>query len=152
MKQITIDSLVSPEFVGYGDRGAIWHDGQLIWHDSLSAAPNPYQPHTGKPWALAYGWIAPGRYKWRYYTGSEKHSPCLLINEGGSVPTRNPNENHSSAFEATEVLIHCGETEDWRGSAACCTVAPSLWPSFIACFGPTDSGEIAIIDKRGAIQ
>jgi len=147
MKLITIDSLVTPEYSGYGDRGAIWSGNDLVWHDYLSACPNAVQPNTGKPWPTVYAWIAPGVYKWRYYTGSIKHSPCILINEGGVVPTRNANINHQGLFEATEVLIHCGFSTTHRGSAACITVSPTLWPSFISCFDPLDHGEIAIIDK-----
>jgi hypothetical protein len=148
-KSIIIDCLSSPDRLGYNDRGTVLFDDRIVWHDSLRSSPNPYQPSTGKKWDLVYGWLAPCSTTWECIN-SPKHGKCLLLNDGAELPARYPNSNHEGRLVVSEVEVHCGETEDWPGSAACCTVAPSLWPSFIKYFELGDTGQIAIIEKTAA--
>jgi hypothetical protein len=55
--------------------------------------------------------------------------------------------NHENRSVVDAVEVHCGDSAENRGSAACCTVHPDLSPSFIDLFEIGDTGELAIIDK-----
>jgi hypothetical protein len=145
-KSIIIDCLSTPDRLGYNDRGTVLIDDAIVWHDSLRSSPNPYQPSTGKKWSEAYGWIAPCVTEFECII-SPKHGKCLMLNDGGELPARFPNSNHGGKLVVSAVEVHCGETADWPGSAACQTVAPDLWPDFIKYFELGDKGQIAIIDK-----
>jgi hypothetical protein len=126
-KSIIIDCLSSPDRLGYNDRGTVLFDDRIVWHDSLRSSSTTWE-----------------------CINSPKHGKCLLLNDGAELPARYPNSNHEGRLVVSEVEVHCGETEDWPGSAACCTVAPSLWPSFIKYFELGDTGQIAIIEKTAA--
>jgi hypothetical protein len=145
-KSIIIDSLSTPDRLGYNDRGTVLFDDVVVWHDSLSACPNPYKPSIGTPWKECYGWIAPLSTEWEC-VNSPKHGKCLLLNGGGELPARFPNANHDGRLVVSEVELHCGFDSQWRGSSACATVRPDLWPDFIKYFEIGDKGQIAIIDK-----
>ena len=99
-KLITIDSLVTPLVMGYGDKIAVWENdttGNMLFHSSCSCCPNPYQYGTNKSWESVYAWIAPGEYVWDCRI-TPKHGKCLAINGMGRVATRNANTNHDGEF------------------------------------------------------
>jgi hypothetical protein len=148
-KAIIIDSLSTPDRLGYNDRVTVLFDDKIVWHDSCRSSPNPYQPSTGKKWDLVYGWIAPCSTDF-WCVDSPKHGKCLLLNSGAELPARYQNVNHDNRMVVSAVEVHCGETEDWPGSAACITIAPSIWQSFINNFELGDNGQIAIIVKGTA--
>ena len=151
IKSIVIDSLSVPDFLGYNDRGTILCDNAIVWHDSLSCCPNPYQPSTGKKYRMAYGWVAPCSATFECWS-SPKHGKSLKLNDLGPVPARYPDlSNGAPKMTCSAVEIHCGQNHDWRGSAACITVDPGVWPSFIKFFEIGDKGQIAIIDKTGGV-
>jgi hypothetical protein len=145
-KIITIDSLSTPDRLGYNDKGAVFFDDVLVWHDAVSTCPNPYRSSTREKWRSAYGWIAPCSTTWECVT-HPKHGKCLLLAKGLELPARYPNVNHDGRAVIAEVFIHCGYTADWRGSAGCLTVPTELWPDFIKYFELWESGNISIIDK-----
>jgi hypothetical protein len=148
-KDIIIESLSTPDRLGYNDKIAIIKDDQsTAFHCQCSACPNPYRASDGAQWKDVYGWIACNdklhAYTWECTT-TPKHGKCLSINDGGAVPTRFIDKNNGKA-EAYSVLIHCGYNDTWRGSAACCTLPPLIWPTFIAFFELNETGNLYVLD------
>jgi hypothetical protein len=148
-KKIIVESIVTPDVSGYGDKIVLSSNGDLLFNGDGSCCPNPTKPNTTLRWTACYGWVSctPDNkpLSWRCWE-SGKHGKCLLINEGGRVPTRNPNANHGGNFFAEAVELHCGFSETWRGSAACITIPPSLWPSFIGQIEIGETGIMRIVD------
>ena len=144
-KTIICDIRSTPDQAGYLDRGTViaGDDKSTLWHDSMSSCPNPYQLSTGQKWKKVYGWCGtPGNYAWECVQ-TALHGVCLRLsncNGEGKVPTCNANSNHRGEHWADGVLVHCGDSEIWRGSAACHTIAPSKWPDFIALFAIGETG------------
>jgi hypothetical protein len=147
---IIIDVRSTPEQLGYLDRISVLENDELVYHDDCSTCPNPYKPKDIRiKWKSAYAWISCGEYEWSKYLLSQKHSPCLILNSGGAVPTRFPNLNHFNRLFATEIMIHSGQTDQWRGSAGCITIPPKSWGKFISLFWNDDSGKIIIREWQG---
>jgi hypothetical protein len=147
----TIDAIRkgTPETPGYADSVAVIEDGNEIYNDGFSTEPNPYQPSTMKPWHDVYCRIAEGQYAWQFLVTHEKYGRCILINGSAQVPTLNPNPNHNKAYYATEIFIHCGDSEIWRGSRGCLTVPPSKAHEFFGLFNENETGKL-ILRKAAA--
>ena len=134
--------------LGFGDAVSVTVGDVAVYGGHCSSCPNPFRPSDMLPWEAAYGWIAPGRYQYRYHT-SPKWGPCLMLEEGGPVDARLPNANHDGARYLTEVLIHAGGTgknAHWRGSAGCITIPPGDWADFLSHFEPGDRGTVWVHD------
>jgi len=145
---------VNPKF-GYGDQYEIKDGKSILFSGHCSTCPNPFSIQTNWPWEECYGWIAPGEYPIQA-TDHKKYGRCLLINDGLSVASRNPNPNHDKEKIMSEVFIHKGaiasENPNWRGSRGCPTVPPWDWDKFISCFGRREKGILIIkdfLDNRG---
>jgi hypothetical protein len=148
MKLIFIVSKSTPEQFGYLDRGSVIIDDEtILWHGSMSCCPNPHQVSTKKPWREAYGWLQCSEYPWECIN-HPKHGKCILLASGAELPARAPNVNHNGRAVVTEVMIHKGQSSSWRGSAACLTLDPDMWGSFICCFEIGEKGRIII--QQGA--
>ena len=149
-KSLIIQSLSTPDRLGYNDKISIVRDDEsMAFHCPCSACPNPYRPSDGALWRDAYGWIACNTketpYPWQCVE-SPKHGKCLLLNGGGELPARFPNSNHGGRAVVSEVEIHCGSTEQWRGSAACITLPPFIWLAFIGYFQLNETGNLYVYD------
>lgn len=146
MKSLIISSVSFPDEIGYLDKYTIADSlGNVMRHDVCSACPNPTQPKTGKAWQDVYGWLAPIRCIAQCVDHGAKRKH-IVLNNGWFLPARLPNANHGGLPIINEALMHCGDSETWRGSAACCTVPPSGWQSFIDCFSVGELISFAIID------
>jgi hypothetical protein len=151
-KQIIIWSMSVPEDMGYRDRLLINQEALTKFHCQCSTCPNPYTPPP-KPkisWRDAYGWIACNTvdtpYTWECINDETAgHGKCLSVNSLGKVPTRFLDKNNNAMY-ALGVLIHCGFSDMWRGSAACITLPPMIWPAFIDRFTIGEKGMLYIID------
>jgi hypothetical protein len=146
MKTLDIIRRSTPEERAYLDSILLIEDGNELWTGLGSACPNPYQPSTEKPWHDVYAMIAPGEYE-AVCCNRKKHFKCLALT--GRIPTINPNVNHGGEYFAEGILVHCGDTEIWRGSAGCITIPPSKWSDFIVLFSFDEAVKI-ILRKAGA--
>lgn len=170
-KDIIIQSLSTPDRMGYNDKiNIVIDDTQNGFHCPCSACPNPFKiVKPGKPdidgsiaviekhypWRQVYGWIACNDkeypYTWQCIT-SPKHGKCLLLNGGGELPARYPNSKHDGRLVVSAVEIHCGETKNWRGSAACITLPPFIWQGFIGYFQLNETGNLYVLDYTNMEQ
>jgi hypothetical protein len=145
VKFIEIDSIVTPDFPGYGDKAKVYLGNDLRFESACSACPNPYRPSDNTPWQRAYGWLALGEYLWECME-SVKHGKCLRLADGWIVPARLPNVNHDGRAVLDGVEVHRGDSMTWRGSAGCLTLPPNIWAAFISLFDIGDTGAIRIMD------
>ena len=147
-KNIIIQSMSTPDQDGYRDKLLIEKDGKTGFHCQCSVCPNQFRPIDRVKWDKAYGWVACNTvdtpYSWQCIA-NPKHGKCLEINKGDKVPTRNFDTNNGGMF-AVGVLIHCGQTDTWRGSAACITLPPLIWFTFINSFLYGETGLLYISD------
>jgi hypothetical protein len=162
VKKILGFRLSAPEKPGYPDKCRIEdvENGMIIFDfHSFSTNPNPVRPSDGAPWKKAYGQLFPGELKFECVT-TPKHGKCLSLNSGGdcktTFPNLNPETKHPGSYTAQACLIHCGfrgkadPKGPWRGSAACQTFDPEVWPSFIANFELGERGIYILIDEQKA--
>jgi hypothetical protein len=96
------------------------------------------------PWPEVYVRIAEGTYNYELIPEHTKYGRCILINNGGEVPTLNPNPNHNKAYIATEIFIHVGFSMSWRGSRGCLTIDPDHEEAFFACFDDHEKGKLIL--------
>jgi hypothetical protein len=108
--------------------------------------PNPTKPGTTLRWTACYAQIAPGLIPWTCEI-TEKHGKCIVFNDYQKVPTTNPDINNGGKFFATAVLIHCGYSPTWPGSAACQTVFQDDWLTFISHFQVGQNGIYELVDN-----
>lgn len=144
MKILDIIRTGTPETPGYNDTFAIIENGIELLTGHLSTEPNPYQPSTMMPWEAVYARIAEGSYGWQLIPNHAKYGRCILVNGGAAVPTLNPNPNHNRAYVATEIFIHTGDANSWRGSRGCLTVQPVKADEFFAVFGDLETGKLIL--------
>jgi hypothetical protein len=144
-KSIVVESKSCPDDHGYQDKIVVFDDNKVAFHSACSACPNPFQHSTKKHWREVYGWVSCEEYSFEAIE-SEKRGKCILINSGLAIPARYPNPNHNGLEIVTEVFIHKGWSDSWRGSAGCITIPPTDWPEFINCFELGEEGELAIVD------
>lgn len=144
MKILDIIRTGTPETPGYNDTFAIIENGIELLTGHLSTEPNPYQPSTMMPWEAVYARIAEGSYGWQLIPNHAKYGRCILVNGGAAVPTLNPNPNHSRAYIATEIFIHHGDTNTWRGSRGCPTVSPVGEAAFFKVFDDNEKGKLIL--------
>jgi len=117
--------------------------GTLIKGIRGSTFPNPYKPKNPEiKLDKAYGCIQTGEYRFEMYP--YKGHPALLLNKGGKIPTINANPNQNGNHYATEIFIHKGWNEFWRGSAACLTIHPDDWDVFISYFDDNSIGTVIV--------
>ena len=142
----TIDAIRkgTPESAAYKDSVAVIEDGNELYNDGFSTEPNPYQPTTMKPWTEVYARIAEGVYGWQLVPNHERYGRCILINGGAAVPTLNPNRHHNNGYIATEIFIHCGDSETWRGSRGCFSLPPSKAKDFFNLFADYETGKLVL--------
>jgi hypothetical protein len=133
MKTIDIIRKSVPESVGYMDSIALFENGDILWEGSGSSCPNPCKPSNKLPWQDAYAMIKEGEYKGQCGV-FPRFLKSIRLNEGGIIPTINPNSNHGGRYISNGIFIHCGDTEVWRGSSGCITIPPSCWDDFISKF------------------
>ena len=152
-KDLLIESIATPDQDGYRDKIVILQDNKSVFHCKCSECPNPYRPNDGALWASVYAWVACNTketpYRWKCVS-TPKHDKCLMLNDGGAVPTRNI-DIHTGKKYATAVELHCGATENWRGSMACITFPPTVWPAFIGEFLFGETGLLYIVDYSKTI-
>jgi hypothetical protein len=143
-KIIDIIRRTTPEDSTYGDDLSLMEGGVELWRGPCSTHPNPFQPATKKPWYDVYAQIAEGVFGWQFNPAHPKFGRCCLINGGAAIPTVNPNANHRGKYYATEVFLHAGDSETWRGSKACLTIPPSAAAVFFGLFVGGETGKITI--------
>jgi hypothetical protein len=142
--------LSTPDQSGYPDSVRLLNSDtgdMLVWESKrYRSNPNPTKPNTTLRWMACYAQIAPGVYPW-VCKETPKHGKCIALNDEGKIPTTNPDVNNGNQFFATAVLIHCGFSPTWSGSAACQTVHPDDWPDFISHFTLGQTGIYELIDQ-----
>jgi len=150
-KKIVIESIVDPDILGYEDKIVIATNGSILYHGICSACPNPRKPliKGGTPWTDAYGWIACGTYKFTTVKNI-KFGKWLILENGGIVQSRNPNPNHSGRHILTQVGLHKGWSDTWRGSAGCITIPPKTYNNFFQHFAIGETGELSIVNFYAA--
>ena len=135
----------SPKELGYHDKYVLFDSDSSHPIDSgkCGTNPNPLRKSDNKPWDSAFAQIASGTYPFTYGS-TPKHKQCLLVKNGGQVPTTNGNVNHDWNHYATSILVHNGDNQHNRGSKGCCTIEPSQWNDFISKFKKGDKGMLTI--------
>ena len=133
-----------PETPGYADSVAVLLDGVTLYEGEISSEPNPYQPSTMQSWVRVYARVAEGAYVWQLIPNHSKYGRCLLLNGGAVVKTENPNQNHNGRYEASEIFIYRGDTDNWRGSRGCLTVPPKAAEKFFSVFDDLETGKLTI--------
>lgn len=146
---VVISTPTLPKF-GYADHYVmIEGDGTAITSGHCSSCPNPFRPKTLIPWTQAYGWIAPGKYKWECVL-HPKFGKSLLINGGEQIPSRIPNSNHKNQLVISEVFWHAGgigsKNPEWRGSAGCLTSHIEEFDKMISFITTGERGTLTIHD------
>ncbi len=141
---IKANRLSTPDQSGYLDKCEILNDETLLYTTKrFSSNPNPTKPNTTLRWAACYAQIALGKYPYTCIN-SPKHGKCIALCNLGmcetTLPNMNPDTVHVGSKEAYDVEIHCGFSPTWRGSAACQTVHPEDWETFIVNFKLGDTG------------
>jgi hypothetical protein len=144
-KVLVIESKVTPDVGGYGDKLAILDDNKLTYHCECSCCPNPFSPILRTKWSRNYGWLACSTYSWLCIQ-HRKYKKCLILNSGGRCNTRLSNPKQDGNYFMRGVFVHKGFTEKWRGSAGCITVPPRLWVNFISYFVVDEVGILRIVD------
>jgi len=148
-KNILFVSSSSPEEPGYCDWVSVIENNQLLFHSWASVCPNPRKPilKGGAHWRKAYAFLKPCQAKYTFRCIQHyRYGKCILINDGGPVPTRYPNPNQKNQYFAKGVFAHKGWSRWWRGSAGCLTIPPDVWRSFMRLFEIGETGTISIID------
>jgi hypothetical protein len=151
MKRLILESIATPDIHGYPDRYALADDDdcRLIVHGACSCCPNPTKPQTGAHWSCAYAWADCGEYS-GVVVQHPKYGKCILINNGGKIPARflNPNKK-STCYDSpflSEVFVHSGSTNEWRGSAGCPTLPPDEFKSLMQRLKIGEKLIVAIVD------
>lgn len=129
----TVNTSPTENILGFQDHVTVLDtQGKLAWSGMGSALPNGTK--NGESWLLHFGCLAPGSYRARVVI-HEKYGRCILIEEAGRVPSRNPNPNHGGAYYLTEVFVHAANVGYnnplWRGSAGCPTIHRDHFESFM---------------------
>ena len=124
--EFTRDSI--PEFpeCGYGDTVKLYNGTTALIVFRCSTCPNPFHPGDHGKWEDYYAMVDFGEMKGKCIQ-HEKYGKCILINDGGKVPTLNADQNHSGEKFATQIFVHAGgglQEGFWRGSAGCFTLSP----------------------------
>lgn len=138
-----------PEY-GYGDHWEVLNDaGQIVGGGHGSTCPNPFKlVNEGQPgergeakrilWSELYGMVAEGEYRGLVMM-HDKFGLCVLLEDGGKVPSCVPNPMHNGEPYLEQVFVHVGGLHSvnrlWRGSRGCLTIHPDDYPRFCACLG-----------------
>jgi len=149
MKTITATRKTKPlSLTPYGDTVRIIDQatGLVQYTGNISTNPNPTAAAGKILWFKSYAQIAPGRYTWRFVSNHPKYGRCILVNEGKAVPTTNTNAKHQNRNIATEIFIHKGWKDTWRGSAGCFTVPPREAERFFSFFKEGETGTLILND------
>ena len=159
MKDIIVLSRTVPDGPEvYGDSVTIHEgDNNMLGHWDGSACPNGryYNKQTGQwlRYQELYGWMAPGDYSGKVINHERKYGKSILLADGGKLPARYPNPNRRSSYFGTpfvaEIFIHKGFSVTCRGSAACITIHPQQWASFIDHFV---LGELVTVRLRDMLR
>lgn len=136
-KFIVFNGVTDPgnPITGFPDTVHIYNSaGVLEYSNKASTSPNGIKPGTGAPWYKEYGWVASGEYMGDVVT-RDKWGRCIMLENGGILPSRNPNPNHRGQYIITEVFIHPanagGKNPQWRGSAGCLTLHRDKFETFM---------------------
>jgi hypothetical protein len=164
MKKVLFVSQSVPDRLGYNDKVTVTDENQtILFHGPCSVCPNPFKvvkddngvPIDHIPYEQAYGWLDAQTimgecvlHQGHEFNG-QGYGKCLLLNDGGPCKSRIPDVNNDNKYIVRSVFCHHGESELWRGSAGCATLAPSLFPSFIALFAEDERCEVSIIIAEG---
>lgn len=119
----------------------------VLYQGKVSTNPNPTAAAGKILWFNSYAQVAPGEYRFRFIKNHPKYKKTLLINEGTEIPTTNANRNHQGRRVATEIFIHTGWKNTWRGSRGCLTVPPKDAESFFSIFKDGETGAFILKDE-----
>ena len=147
MKKLTFKRTATPKKPGYNDSCIIAELAAIQGTYECSTEPNAVRPSDGVVWDKAYGEVAPIITTFKCIV-SPKHGKCLAVNNLLPVPTTNENSNHDGAKIAADVEVHCGDSVTHRGSAACFTIFPPLWESFISHFEVGEVGQLVLVNSN----
>lgn len=92
-------------------------DGSKAIEVPVSTWPNPKNPSPG---------IKEGTYQSVYRNNGHKQQtkPGVRLKDGGKIPTLGPNSAQDNQPYAELINLHCGYTEESRGSEGCITIQP----------------------------
>lgn len=143
MKTIDILRKSTPEINGFPDALEIFDAGEVLFSGFCGSCCNPFQPSTNKKWFDAYACLSEQVME-AACVNHDKFGKCLLINKGGRCKTINPNKNHEGLYIATEIFVHRGDSDSWRGSRGCITIPPNKWVEFMSFFALNEGCRIII--------
>jgi hypothetical protein len=150
MKNITFlrSSMPDNPIFGYGDHVQVLDENDcMVFADHCSTCPNAFKimPDGSRlKYTAAYGMLAEGIYDFRCIGDHPKYGKCLLIDDGGNVPSCIPDVRHDGQMIMDGVFVHTGESAEWRGSAGCLTISPVVADNFFSCFTDGETGKITI--------
>jgi len=153
---IVVEQRQSPSRPGFLDTLLVTDNSHIVFACPCRSGPNWRTPWSkgGRPWQLAYDWIAPCPPGESYRFEAVKHHRyglCVLINGGGEVPSQNPVPNgDGTTFRG--VFIHEAQCPRWAplwpGSAGCVTLQPVFMAAFRKMLRRGDTGPLVVVDKR----
>lgn len=150
MKKIVFyrSSMPDNPIFGYADHVQVFgEEDNLIFADHCSTCPNAYKimPDGERiKYTNAYGMLAEGTYDFRCIGNHHKYGKCLLIDDGGNVPSCIPDIKHDGQMIMDQVFVHTGEDTQWRGSAGCLTLSPMIAYNFFSCFTDGETGTLIL--------
>ena len=150
MNEVLLEVRSSPSKPGYNDTMIVIRDNHLRFACDCSGGPNHRQPRRtgGGPWFEMYGRIDRGI--WPYECIEHpNYGKCLLINRADKVASRVANPNHNGNYYLTEIFVHSGYSDTWRGSAGCPVIHPADWDSFMRYFEVGEKGNFSVEDYAG---
>jgi len=89
-------------------------------------------------------------YSGRFIGNHPKFGRCILLNEGGVLPSRQPDSEHAGQYWCKSIFIHHGQT-NWEGSAGCMTVPPDDAFVFFSYFTEGEIVRIELFDYSSKV-
>lgn len=140
-------SMPTDPSLGYGDTVKVYDAMDVIYEGTGSTCPNPFRPSDMTPWNNTYAMVSLGTFSGRV-TNHNKYGKCILIENGGELPTVNENSNQGGRRVASEVFVHVGgqgsKDPAWRGSKACLTIPPRERDAFFKLFNADEEVVVVI--------
>jgi len=87
-------------------------------------------------------------YAGQFTNNHPKFGRCILINNGETMPSVQPDSEHNGEHWCRSIFIHKGYASNWRGSAACITIPPDGADIFFDYFSEEELIRIELFDYR----
>lgn len=145
--EFTRRSMPTAPAIGYGDTVKVYSDLDVVYEGAASTCPNPFRPTDFLPWNDVYAMVSLGTYEGRVML-HDRFGKCILLEQGGPLPTVNENKKHGGKRIAMEIFIHVGckgsKDPGWRGSMGCLTIPPKDNQVFFGLFNLNEPVAVVI--------